>query len=123
MTMLLQTERPYPPAITPATFTVTLSTPAAFIVTVDYAISDGIGDTGAIHGEDFTGSISGTLTFQPGDTSQTYSVDVVGDLQLEQDEHFNAVINNANVSISVNGSYGQILNDDGYVIFLPFIIR
>ncbi len=108
---------------TPATFTVTLSTPAAFIVTVDYAISDGIGDTGAIHGEDFTGAISGTLTFQPGDTSKTYSVDVVGDLQLEQDERFHALISNANVSISVNGSYGQILNDDGNVIFLPFIIR
>jgi predicted outer membrane repeat protein len=107
----------------PATFTVTLSTPAAFIVTVDYAISDGFGDTGATYGEDYTGSISGTLTFQPGDTSKTYSVDVVGDLLLEPDERITALISNANVSISVNGSSGQILNDDGYLLFLPTIIR
>ncbi len=108
---------------TPAVFTVSLSTPAAFVVTVDYAISDGFGDTGAKFGSDFTGTVTGTLTFQPGDTEKTYSVDVIGDLDAEGDEIFSSLISNANAPISVNGSIGHILNDDNYRVMLPVIVR
>lgn len=108
---------------TPADFTITLSTPAAFIVTVDFSITDGIGDTGAVYGEDFSGTTSGTLTFQPGETEKTFGVDVIGDTDSEQDEVFHSLISNANVPISVNGGIGRILNDDNLKLYLPFIIR
>ena len=39
--------------LTPAEFAVTLSTPAAFTVTVDFEVSSGYGDDGAKAGEDF----------------------------------------------------------------------
>lgn len=108
---------------TPATFTVTLSTPAAFVVTVDYEISDGVTDDGAIAGEDYVGALSGTLTFQPGETQKTYSVDVIGDIFSEPDEVFSALISNANVPISVNGSLARILNDDDSNLYLPIVMR
>jgi hypothetical protein len=111
---------------TPATFTVTLSTPASFDVTVDYAISSGCCDDGATAGIDFVGVYSDTLTFAPGETVATYGVDVVGDLDVEPDERFSSLIDNANVPISVNGSTGTILNDDGQgssLLYLPLIMR
>ncbi|MCB9419753.1 MAG: hypothetical protein H6667_08110 [Ardenticatenaceae bacterium] len=105
-----------------ATFTVNLSTPAAFIITVDYVVSSGYGDTGAKEGEDFVAA-AGTLTFQPGQTSKTYNVQIIGDTVGETDEVFSSLISNANAPISVNGSLAHILNDDNYLVFLPTIIR
>jgi hypothetical protein len=105
----------------PATFTVTLSVPAAFVVTVDYSISSGVTSDGAIHGDDFSGATSGTLTFQPGETAQTFSVDVIGDLLPEGDEVFSSLISNANVGILVNGGLGRIINDDGGLVFIPLV--
>ncbi len=108
---------------TTATFTVTLSTPAAFVVTVDYAISDGYGSTGANYGSDYTGAISGTLTFQPGETEQTYSVEIIGDTIREEDERYGSTISNANVPITTSGSNAFILNDDNYRVYVPLVIR
>lgn len=107
---------------TPADFTVTLSTPADFIVTVDYAGSSGYGDDGAKAGEDFV-PISGTLTFQPGETTQTYTVQIIGDTLSESDETYSSLISNANVPITVNGSLAKILNDDDFKVYLPMIVR
>ena len=111
---------------TPAVFTVTLTTPAAFVVTVDYDVSSGYGDEGAKVDEDFLPS-SGSLTFQPGETEQTYTVQIIGDELIESDEGYSSLISNANVPISVNGSSAKILNDDNddddYVVFLPMIIK
>ncbi len=113
----------------PAVFTVTLSTPADFIITVDFAASSGFGDDGAIAGIDFE-PISGTVTFQPGETVQNYSVQMIGDTEIELDERFSTLISNANVPITVNGSFGIILNDDDgtvddemFYIYLPFVHR
>ncbi len=106
----------------PATFTVTLSTPAAFVITVDYAVSSGFGAAGAVIGEDFL-STPGTLTFQPGETTKNYTVDVIGDTDIEPDERFTSLISNGSAPISVNGSSGMILNDDQPAVFLPTIIR
>jgi hypothetical protein len=109
---------------TPAVFTVTLSTPADFIVTVDYEVSSGFGDEGAKVGDDFLAAAD-TLTFQPGETVQTYTVQIVGDTISEADENYSSLISNANVPISVNGSLAQILNDDdnNFSVFLPMIVR
>ncbi len=107
---------------TPAVFTVTLSTPAAFVVTVDYELRSGFGDDGAKLGDDFLAT-PGTLTFQPGETVQTYTVEIIGDTVLEADEAYSSLISNANVPIAANGSQAAILNDDGVRVFLPMIVR
>lgn len=108
---------------TPATFTVTLSTEAAFNITVDYVVESGFGDDGAKVNVDVSGSLSGTLTFLPGSTLETITVDVVGDTDAEQDELFWTRLSNASVPMSANSAYGRILNDDQYKLYLPTIIR
>lgn len=108
--------------LTPAIFTVKLSTPADFVVTVTYAVSSGYGDDGAKSGEDFEPA-AGTLTFQPGETTQTYTVQIIGDTLSENDETYSSLISNANVPLTVNSSTGKILNDDDQMLFLPLIIR
>ncbi|MCA9926891.1 MAG: hypothetical protein KC419_00385, partial [Anaerolineales bacterium] len=107
---------------TPAVFTVTLSTPAAFVVTVDFEVNPGATDIGATAGEDYIDT-AGTLTFQPGDTTKTFTVDLIGDNIMEPDEIFSTLISNANVPISVNGSIAYILNDDGNTLYLPFVVK
>ncbi len=108
--------------LTPAVFTVTLSTPAAFVVTVDYEVNSGVSDTGATAGEDFIDT-DGTLTFQPGETVQTYTVQVIGDTKYEQDEVFRTLIRNGSAPIETNGGIGRILNDDDALIYLPSIVK
>lgn len=63
------------------TFTATLSSASAGTVTVDYASSDGT----ATADEDYT-PISGTLTFAPGQTSQSFEVAVLDDALDEAEE-------------------------------------
>lgn len=107
---------------TPATFTVTLNTPADFVITVDYEVSSGYGENGAVAGEDFV-PISGTLTFQSGDTVQNYVVQIIGDSEWESDESFSSLISNANVSIVPNTSIAYIINDDNFLIYLPLLLK
>src|SRR5262249_44910468 len=69
--------------LTPATFTVTLPQPAASTVTVDWYTVSGEASSGS----DFNYAY-GTLTFAAGQTSQTVTVNVVGDTAAEYDEPF-----------------------------------
>jgi len=87
------------------TFTVTLSAPSSGPVYVDYATAD----LGASAGSDYL-PVSGTLTFAPGQTSQTITVVVNGDQVLEYDEAFTV-----NLSSGVQ-AVATIQNDDGPVI-------
>jgi len=57
-----------------ATITVNLSGTSAQTVTVNYATSDG----NATAGSDYTAA-SGTLTFNPGDTSKTFNITILDD--------------------------------------------
>lgn len=110
--------------LTPAIFTIILSTPADFVITVDFEASSGFGDDGATAGVDFE-AISGTVTFQPGETEQDYVVQIIGDLEAELNERFHTLISNANVPISASGSNGVILNDDGlmFTSYLPLVTK
>ena len=108
--------------LTPATFTVTLNTPADFVITVDYEVSSGYGETGAQAGVDFV-AISGTLTFQPGEIVKTYTVQVIGDTEWEVDESYSSLLSNSNVTILPNSTSAVILNDDDYLIYLPILLR
>jgi hypothetical protein len=106
----------------PAVFTVTLSTPTDFPVTVDYATSSGTGGSFATPGIDFEG-ISGTLSFDPGETLKTISVQVIGDLEDEKDEYFSVRLSNAQpISIYINSSIGYILDDENRV-YLPLVVH
>lgn len=58
---------------------------------------------------------SGTVTFNPGETSKTITVDVFSDLHVETDETFIVTLSNAtstDVSIGDGTGLGTILNED-----------
>lgn len=108
--------------VTPAVFTVTLTTPAAFPVTVEYATSDGF--QGAVAGEDYQAT-SGTLTIPPGQTIAHIDVPVYGDVRPESDEIFRLTLSNPSpaIALETNATQATIWNDDGFQIFLPVITR
>ena len=70
-------------------FSVTLSRASSRTVTVDYATSDGT----AVAGSDYTAA-SATLTFNPGDTSQTVQVIVLTDSEDEGEETLTLTLSN-----------------------------
>ena len=94
---------------TQATFTVTLSAADTHPVNVDYATRD----ITATAGSDYV-STSGTLTFNPGETSKTINVTINGDTHFEFDEQFFLILSNpVNANLSQNYfSVGTIINDD-----------
>ncbi|MFC1587979.1 Calx-beta domain-containing protein [Planctomycetota bacterium] len=93
---------------TAADFTVSLFCESSFTVTVDY---DSANDT-ATAGADYT-AVTGTLTFTPGQTSKTVSVDVDGDTIDEIDETYTVDLTNAtNTTIDDDEGLGTITDDD-----------
>ncbi|MEB3885595.1 pre-peptidase C-terminal domain-containing protein, partial [Lyngbya sp. CCY1209] len=92
-------------------YAVKLSEASTQTVTVDYAIVD----RQATRGEDYNvSSPTGTLTFSPGEISQTIPVEILGDIAPEKDELLLLKLNNA-----VNGKLDKsrtakinIANDD-----------
>jgi len=91
------------------TFTVSLSAPALTTVTVDYATSNG----SATAGSDYTAA-SGTVTFVPGDVSETITIDVTGDVFFEGDETVLVTLSNPSLNATINdgSATGTITNDD-----------
>ncbi|MGI0486842.1 Calx-beta domain-containing protein [Pantanalinema rosaneae CENA516] len=93
---------------TNAVFTVNLSTASNEIVTVDYATADGT----ALADADYQ-SANGTLSFNPGETSQTLSIAIVGDQAIELDETFLVnLLNPTNATLLNEQAIGTIQNDD-----------
>jgi hypothetical protein len=93
-------------------FTVTLSIPSASVVTVTYATANGT----AVAPGDYT-AVSGTLTFPPGQMSQTVAVPVQGNTTLEPNETFFVELSGAiGAPIAKARGVGMILNDDGSVV-------
>ena len=94
-----------------ATFTVTLSDVSPDTVTVDYATADGT----AVAPGDYSAA-GGTLTFLPGETTQTVTVDVNGDALDEEDETYTVDLTNAvNATIDDGQGMGTITDDDPLV--------
>ncbi len=92
-----------------ADFMVTLSTASAQTVTVDFSTADG----SATAGSDYVAQ-SGTLTFNPGETTKTITVVVNGDTVDEGDETFFVDLTSAtNASIGNGQGVGTIIDDDG----------
>jgi hypothetical protein len=87
---------------------VTLSQSSDAVVTVNYATSNGT----ALAKSDYTAT-SGTLTFQPGETSRTISVSIKGDRKREANETFSVQLSNAvGATIEDGSATVTILNDD-----------
>ena len=91
-----------------AVFTVTLSAPTSNTVTVNYTTAPGSAAAGA----DYT-IASGTLTFNPGETSQQIVVQVQGDTASEANETFSVNLSGAtNATIADNSGLGTITDND-----------
>ncbi|HEX8844674.1 MAG TPA: S8 family serine peptidase [Pyrinomonadaceae bacterium] len=91
-----------------ATFTVSLSAASASQVTVAYTSADGT----ATSGSDYQ-SVTGTLTFAPGDTTKTINVPIFGDTTVEANETFFINLSSpTNATLSDNQGTGTIVNDD-----------
>ncbi len=91
-----------------AVFTVTLSMPSSFVVTVAYSTTAGT----ATSGIDFQGT-AGTLSFSPGEVKKGINVPVFGDLTDEYNETLSMVLSNAvNASFSKSVGTATIVDDD-----------
>jgi hypothetical protein len=87
---------------------VTRSSGSSQAITVSYRTIDGM----AKAKEDYTAT-SGTMTFQPGQTSRTISVSIKGDRKREADETFSVQLSNAvGATIEDGSATVTILNDD-----------
>ncbi|WP_244457496.1 Calx-beta domain-containing protein [Roseomonas fluvialis] len=92
------------------TFTVTLASAMAGTTTVDYATSD---DT-ALAGTDYTAA-SGTLTFNAGVTTRSFTVPILSDSDFESTEAFTVTLSNATGGAGIlrGTAQGSIRDDDG----------
>jgi hypothetical protein len=88
---------------------VSLSAPAAGVVTVDYATADGT----ALTGSDYTGT-SGTLTFAPGETVKSITVPILDDTSVESAKSFTVTLSNpvGLLSSSLDAHTVTIVDDD-----------
>jgi large repetitive protein len=93
---------------TNATFTVSLSAVSGQTVTVNWSTAD----ADATDPVDYTAG-SGTLTFVPGDTSETFSVTVNGDIVAELDEAFRVTLAGpSNATLGDADGIGTIVDDE-----------
>jgi len=89
-------------------FTVSLSAASTSTVTVPYATANGT----ATAGSDFAAA-SGTVTFAPGETQKTVTVDVLGDTTLEANETFLVNLGTpTNAALGDGQGQGTIQNDE-----------
>jgi len=103
-------------------FDVTLNRTVNTTVSVEYDMVD----NSAVDGQDYNRS-SGTITFLPGTTQQTISVEILGDTTKEPHETFTVTLHTpVGAQIQDPQATGTSLNDDGaggYDLFLPVVIR
>ena len=91
------------------TFAISLSPASSGTVTVSYAITP---DTA--QAADYTGTTSGTLTFAPGETSQSVTLDVVDDTVDEPEETVTLTLSNQTGTASIEDATatGAITDND-----------
>ena len=92
-----------------AQFDVFLSNPSSQTITVSFATANGT----ATAGSDYVAT-SGTLTFNPGETSKSIPVQVTGDNVDETDENYVVTLSSpTNAMIGAVQGVGTIVDDDG----------
>jgi len=93
-------------------FTVSLLPASNQTVTVAYATASGATSGSATAGSDYAAT-AGTLSFAPGQTTRTVTVDVLGDTTPEPEEVFYVDLSNPTNATIVDGQgVGTIINDD-----------
>jgi hypothetical protein len=107
---------------TTATVTVTLSKASDSTVTVDYDTADGTATNGAAPNDDGSNDYvakSGTLTFDPGQTSKTIDVTLNPDTVVEDDEDFTVALSNPSNAASGAPDTADvtIVDDDDFGLF------
>ncbi len=104
------------------TFTVTRTGVTAGVTsTATYTVS-GSGATQATSSDFQGGTFStGTVTFNPGQTSQVISIPVSGDTAVESDEGFTVTLSDPSAGTSIIGlsANGVIVNDDSSIAISP----
>ena len=99
-----------------AVFTVRLSSASGRLVKVGYATADG----SAHSPDDYQALAMSTLVFAPGQTFRTVTVNVNGDLGVEENETFFVVLTDpSNATISDAEGVGTIVDDDTLGVLLP----
>ena len=95
--------------LTNVLFTVTLSASSGNTITVNYSTADG----SATAPSDYV-SVSGTVTFNPGETTKTIAVQIAGDFVIELNETYSVNLSSpTNATITGSGiGLGTITNDD-----------
>ncbi|MBW4469871.1 MAG: putative Ig domain-containing protein [Stenomitos rutilans HA7619-LM2] len=100
-----------------ATFTVSLSAASTQPVRVNYATANGT----ATAGMDYTAH-SGSLTFNPGQLTQTITIPVTGDTSVEANETFVVNLSSpTNATIRDTQGVATIRNDDGLANVAPVV--
>ena len=93
------------------TFTVTQSAASAKTVTATWTASVASDDTAA--SGDLSGTLTGTLTFAPGEGTRTFTVATAEDTTDEPDETFTVTLSNlANATLTGGTATGTIVDDD-----------
>ena len=92
---------------TPFTFTVTRSSGTG-TSSASWAVQHG-----TTSADDFSGATSGIVTFAAGETSKVITLNVVGDLMVEQDEAFSVLLSSpSGATLGTASASGSILTDD-----------
>jgi hypothetical protein len=81
--------------------------------------------TNPANADDFGGTFpTGTVAFAAGEATQTITIDVSGDTDVEEDETFVVTLSDAvGATISVGGAIGTIRNEDVLIYFTYLIIN
>jgi chitinase len=92
-----------------ATFTITRSGNTSGSSTVSYRTTNGT----ATAGTDYSAVALTAVTYAPGETSKTVTVDVTGDIAVEKNETFNLVLSApGGATVADASGAGTIANDD-----------
>ncbi|MCU1347750.1 MAG: hypothetical protein JWO56_780, partial [Acidobacteria bacterium] len=100
--------------VTDFSFVVTRTGDSSGTSIVDYYLWPQDGSAGNPDPSDFTGATAGSVFFNPGETTKTIDIQVVGDTTVEPDETFHVSMSNArNATLGTDTGTAVILNDDG----------
>jgi uncharacterized repeat protein (TIGR01451 family) len=94
-----------------ATFTAQLSFASVAVSRMRWQTQDGT----ATAGSDYTAS-SGEVVFQPGETSKSFTVPIIGDTLFEPDETFTIIITGTDNATAGQSATCRIVNDDAQPI-------
>ena len=99
------------------TFTVTLASALDTPFTIDFTTADSVNWYGpgyAYAGQDYVAT-SGTLTFAPGETAKTFTVQIIADDVEEYDEMFFVRLSNPSTPALITGGAWYEFDAHGYI--------